>query len=249
MCNYYKKARPSPSHFTLRLTLQPQIFTCSHLSQVYVERCPQASKPLASACTTTDASHDPESFAAGLDAAARTSYFPCFKCLTEAAELENAAAAAAGAARDSTSTAKQARYTMNAAKADANRKAAEGKMRAEREADAVRAEARKAEQARVARGEGTWIESGSVRRKRGRNAGRAGGGGAREEKKGVSAPPSPVWPMGVDAGVGGRAGKMGEFRKENEPRSANEVGGGSVKAGWPKKILAKGEKGDAWGWK
>ncbi|KAF9739670.1 hypothetical protein PMIN01_02304 [Paraphaeosphaeria minitans] len=239
MCKYFKK-----------------IFTCNHLSRIYVERCPPACKPGIEACTTTDASHDPEAFAASINTAARPSFFACFDCLKAEAVSELAASvgAAAAAEQDPTKRAemitKQTHYASKAAKAEANRKAAELKMRRERAADVAAASAAQAEKERVARGEGMWIETGSARKKKGRHHGR----GFRDEKNPTqSAPPTPTFRMGVDAGVGGRAGKMGEFKKENEPRSANEVdaGSGGGGGGWPKKILTKPEERqrENWGWK
>lgn len=209
-----------------------------------------ASKPGTEACTTTDVSHNADAFSEQLRLDARCSYFACFDCLKAEANAEHAAAAEAAAAQEkdpqkrAEMISKQARYASKAAKADANRKAAEQKMKAEREADAVEMKALEAEKQRAAQGEGMWIETGSVRKKKGRH----GRGIYESRSPAQSAPPTPTFRMGVDAGVGGRAGKMGEFK--NEPRSANEVDAGGGKGGWPKKIMSKGEnQRNGWGWK
>ncbi|KAF2451417.1 hypothetical protein P171DRAFT_5840 [Karstenula rhodostoma CBS 690.94] len=229
MCKYFKK-----------------VFTCGHLSQVYVERCPAACKPGTEACTTHDSSHDAEQFASQLRQEARRSHFECFGCLEgkAAAESEAAVAAEQDPQKRAEMADKHGRLASKAAKADANRKTAEQKMKAEREADAAAAEALKAEKERAARGDGVWIESGSARKKKGKH----GRGFHDPRSPAQSAPPTPTFRMGVDAGVGGRAGKMGEFR--NEPRSANEVDAASGVGAWPKKILSKGEgQRENWGWK
>ncbi|KAK7188179.1 hypothetical protein PSPO01_05873 [Paraphaeosphaeria sporulosa] len=256
MCKYFKKVRSLPfPHSPAHSLIPRQIFTCSHFSQIYVERCLPACKPGVEACTTTDASHDPDAFNAQLDRDARRSYFACFKCITEEANAERTAAAEAAAALEqdpakrAETMLRQARYTSTAVKADANRKVAERKIKAERDADAAKAEALKAEKEPAARGEGMWIEMGSAHKKKGWGG---HGRGFRDEKSAVqSAPPMPTFRMGVDAAVGGWEGKTGEFKKANVPSSANETGTGSGVGAWPRKILIKPvqKQRENWGWK
>lgn len=219
------------------------MFTCGHLSNVYIDRCITACRPGNQVCTpSADTEHDPEAFKEQLRQEARPSHFACFDCLVAEGIAEQQAAAEVAITKEKDPAkraeilSKQARYANKAAKAEANRKAAEEKMKIEREQDRAAAEALKAEKERAAKGEGAWTETpikGSVRKKKGKH-------GRGFESPIQSAPPTPTFGMGVEGGIGGRAGKMGEFRKD-EPRSANEVDAGSRPEAWPKKILTKGE--------
>lgn len=243
MCNYFKKVSPSTSYLPppWSQTNTPQLFTCGHLSRVYIDRCLLACTPGNEACTSTSSEHDPVAFAEKLRQEARHSHFICFECITKGVSNIDGEADNDLYNRPEI-LAKQTQLANKAAKAEANRLAAAENMRVERERDRATAEAVKAEKERAARGEGAWQETGSVRKKKGKH-------GRGFPSPVQSAPPTPTLPMGAAAGVGGRADKMGEFRKD-EPRSANEADGGRP-VGWPRKILTKGEnqrgeKGEIW---
>ncbi|KAJ4352343.1 uncharacterized protein N0V89_007691 [Didymosphaeria variabile] len=241
------------------------MFTCGHLSLLYVDRCITAFKPGNEACTpSADTDHDPEAFKEQLRQEARTSYFACFDCLEAEGLTELRAAAEVAAAKEKDPDkrdvilVKMARYEDRLVKVEANRKAAEvgvkvereqdraeGEvLKAEKEQDRAAAEALKVEKDRAAKEEGAWIEAparGSARKKKGKH-------GRVFQNPTQSAPPTPTFGMGVEGGVGGRAGKMGEFRKD-EPKSANEVDAGSRAEAWPKKILTKGENQREGAWR